>query len=439
MKRLAFLAAAAMLAGCAGSVNEPAAVATPPSPSPVPTGLPATAWVQLAPGGGAELRSITTSVTCPAAAADGAALALAVRATGNGTFPTVCAAPLPPGAKAVTVEGRAVPVPVANPQRILVLGDTGCRLKGTYVQACNDPKAWPFAALARAAAAMKPDLVIHVGDYHYRETPCPEGNAGCAGSPYGDNWNTWAADFFTPAAPLLGAAPWVIVRGNHEDCYRAGGGFTRLLGPEAFDPAKPCADHIAPFAVSIGGQMVAVMDNATASDTELKDADVAVYEKDFAAIKAMENTGSGHEVWLASHRPVWAAITGPMGVPVGGNINLIKAAGDLSAFKAISLMLSGHIHSFEAINFADHKVPPQIVAGHGGDNLEVTPKDLRGTIFQGSSGVTVKDGLSVGGFGFLMMTRTAGGWTIDLYDSDGTPERQCRFVSGRVDCPAPAK
>ena len=54
---------------------------------------------------------------------------------------------------------------------------------------------------------------------------------GCAGSPWGDNWTTWQADFFTPAAPLLAAAPIVLVRGNHEDCDRAGPGFLLLMGP----------------------------------------------------------------------------------------------------------------------------------------------------------------------------------------------------------------
>ena len=282
--------------------------------------------------------------------------------------------------------------------------------------------AWPFARLAKAAADLKPDLVIHLGDYLYRESPCPEGNAGCAGSPYGDNWASWDADLFSPAAPLLEAAPWMIVRGNHEDCSRAGPGFLRLLGPDAFDPAAPCTEHLPPYAVTAGSQTIAVMDNASASDTSVDDKAVAVYRADFEALKAIANVGVGQELWLAAHRPIWAAITGPLGVPIGGNATLIAAAGDLSTFAAISLMLAGHIHTFEAINY-DAKVPPQIVAGHGGDNLDPTPANLHGAIFQGHSGVSVKDGLSVGGFGFLMMTREAGsdGWSIQLYDSAGVP------------------
>ncbi|MGZ5937247.1 MAG: metallophosphoesterase [Rhizomicrobium sp.] len=401
-------------------------------------------WIQLAPGGGAEVRAVVSGA-CPGVEFDGAPkpVAMAERAAANPNFPTICSLGLPEGVKSVRVimpSGSATTLvaPVASPERILVLGDTGCRIKGAYLQACNDPIAWPFAGLAKAAASLKPDLVIHLGDYLYRESPCPESNAGCAGSPYGDNWASWNADLFTPAAPLLAAAPWLIVHGNHEDCSRGGAGFLRLLGPVAFDPAAPCSEHLSPYAVTAGNQVIAVLDSASASDTSVDDKSLAVYRADFDALKTIANASAGHELWLVGHRPIWAAISGPLGIPVGGNATMIAAAGDLSPFAAISLMLSGHIHTFEAINY-DAKVPPQIVAGHGGDNLDATPANLRGTIFQGHSGVSVKDGLSVGGFGFLLMTRNAGqnSWTIQLYDSAGTPERQCVFAGGRVSCPLP--
>jgi hypothetical protein len=80
------------------------------------------------------------------------------------------------------------------------------------------------------------------------------------------------------------------------------------------------------------------------------------------------------------------------------------------------------------------------VAGNGGDDLHITPANLRGTVFQGFSGVKVADGLSVGGFGFLLMTRAANGWTIDLYDPAAKPKGQCVFSTpqdgktGRLDC-----
>ena len=46
---------------------------------------------------------------------------------------------------------------------------------------------------------MQPDLVIHVGDYHYRESPCADGNEGCAGSPWGYGFDAWQADFLASA------------------------------------------------------------------------------------------------------------------------------------------------------------------------------------------------------------------------------------------------
>ena len=397
----------------------------------------AAAWVQLVDGGTVEARAIATGADCPKAVLDGKPVAMAVRAAADAQFPLVCALTVPSGAKALSIDGQVLALPPADPQRILVLGDTGCRILGTALQACNDPKAWPFPGLAKAAAAQHPDLVLHLGDYLYRESACPATFAGCAGSPWGDNWKSWDADFFTPAAPLLAAAPWIIVRGNHEDCHRAGPGFLRLLGPVAYDPAAPCTMHLEPYTAQAGGQTIAVMDSSSAPDQTVDPQQLPLYQKDFETLKALANIGPGRELWLASHRPIWGAITF-LGAPAGGNATMIKAAGDLSAFAAISLMLAGHIHTFEAINY-EAKIPPQIVAGNGGDNLDVTPLDLRGTTFIGDSGVHVKTGFSVRGFGFMMLTRVAGneGWTIELYDSNGQPIKQCAYQNRSVFCLSP--
>jgi hypothetical protein len=67
-------------------------------------------------------------------------------------------------------------------------------------QDCNDPSQWPFGAVSSAAAVSKPDLVIHVGDYLYRESSCPAGDRGCTGSPFGDDWAAWKADFHAGGA-----------------------------------------------------------------------------------------------------------------------------------------------------------------------------------------------------------------------------------------------
>src|SRR5439155_64627 len=170
----------------------------------------------------------------------------------DGKFPiTLCEARAPATTARLVVSGMRVPTLPAMVRRIVVIGDTGCRLEGRAIQDCDNPTAWPFAAIAGRAAARQPDLVIHVGDYYYRVSACPVARAGCAGSPHGDNWLSWKADFFDPAAPLLAAAPWVMVRGNHELCARGGHGWFRLLDPH---PASPdCLDRTDAYWLSAGG------------------------------------------------------------------------------------------------------------------------------------------------------------------------------------------
>jgi hypothetical protein len=211
-----------------------------------PPGLGAAtvAWVQMA-AGGAEIRLVTSAAACPSVRVDGVKRATRQRAGPGDAFPNrVCAARLRIGDRRIMADGLALAAPRARPQRLVILGDTGCRLKGAYVQNCRDPSGWPFARVAALAAAQKPDLVIHVGDYYYRETPCPAGNAGCAGSPYGDQWATWKAELFDPAAPLLAAAPWVFARGNHEDCKRGAAGWFRQL--DAAPAARTCQPPATP-------------------------------------------------------------------------------------------------------------------------------------------------------------------------------------------------
>ena len=209
----------ALIAGCAQ---------LPPAPMPSVSGVRYD-YVVLGEEGQAVARAITSEAACPSIELDGRAQAMDVRARpsvvpersrplGSGgakaaAFPVLtCEKAIPRGVSRAAIDGRALPLPKAEPQRIVILGDTGCRLAAfgpasQAHQACNDPVAWPFATIADSAAAAAPDLVIHVGDYHYREDPCPPGNAGCAGSPWGYGWDAWEADLFAPSRRLLAAAP----------------------------------------------------------------------------------------------------------------------------------------------------------------------------------------------------------------------------------------
>src|SRR5262249_25650638 len=151
------------------------------------------------------------------------------------------------------------------------IGDTGCRMDANASQACNDPKSWPVMQLARSAAATSPQLLIHNGDYHYREVQCA--NAGCAGSPWGFNWDVWREEVFKPFAVLLPIAPWVFTRGNHETCDRGGEGWFRFLEPTAI---TTCQAYTDPYAVDIGSVQIVMLDSAAADDSLTPNTDPAI-------------------------------------------------------------------------------------------------------------------------------------------------------------------
>ena len=164
------------------------------------------AWVQAVASGGYEARIITSDAICPTLKSDKGDAVMTVRAPANGAFPLTCAAAIPAGAVHASIgdPGCRCPSPCPIAYWSWAIPDAASRAARFRPATIPRPGLFPVAA---AAAQLKPDLVIHVGDYLYREEPCPAGNAGCAGSPSGDNWASWQADFFTPAAPLWPPRP----------------------------------------------------------------------------------------------------------------------------------------------------------------------------------------------------------------------------------------
>ncbi|MDB5410237.1 MAG: hypothetical protein JWL84_5149 [Rhodospirillales bacterium] len=381
-------------------------------------------WMQYDAAGAAQARLVVDGDACPALTVDGKSVATTQRAAPGAGFPyRICTASLPADGRSIAALGQDLAAPTTTPARIIVLGDTGCRVQRQTIQACSDPAAWPFARVAERAAALHPDLVIHVGDYLYRETPCPAEDARCAGSPSGDNWASWSADFFAPGNSLLTAAPWVIVRGNHEDCTRAGRGWTRLLAVAPYDPAVPCAASEAPYAVHLAGLNFVVMDDATAPDLDTTPDLVALYRTQFAAVAPLATAPT----WLLMHRPI-RGIVRVKGLVGGGNETMLAAKPDLPA--SVELLISGHIHAFEAINYGEAS-PPQLVVGNGGDKLDTAPDDLTGIEV---GGVTVTHGVSLPGFGFLLLTRSGSGWQGEAYDVEGKLRRTCAIAARQIVC-----
>lgn len=390
-------------------------------------------WTQYVAGGGAEARAVVTDEACPEATVDGAPAPMTVRAAPADGFPErVCAVALPPQATRVEVAGVAVPAPARTVDRILVVGDTGCRVEPNWAQACDDPAKWVFAEVASTAAAERPDLIIHVGDYIYREKPCPTLiQPACAGTPSGDNWPTWAADFFTPAAPLLAAAPMIVVRGNHETCSRAGVGYSRHLSPDAFDPDMPCPQKDPTYFVTIAGQGFAVLDTSFPPDSRVDPAMAAILRQELAVIGAAAEKAP---TMLLTHKPAWGAMRGPHNRVYGSSQTYAAAAGE-SLPRALQVALSGHIHLFESLAFTNGG-PGQFVVGNSGTILDRRlPEDLAGMALADR---TVAEGLVLHDFGALLLERTADGWAGRVIDETGRALATCAVVPGPLACrPAP--
>ncbi|MHB1098889.1 MAG: hypothetical protein ACYCZR_04970, partial [Burkholderiales bacterium] len=123
------------------------------------------AYVVLGNNGQGIARVITGAPTCPDIEFDGNSRKMALRVppaeiparTGSqkdARFPVrVCEAKLPPHVGHISIAGKALPVPRENPQRIVVIGDTGCRmnLNEHAFQSCTDPEKWAFRQISTAA------------------------------------------------------------------------------------------------------------------------------------------------------------------------------------------------------------------------------------------------------------------------------------------------
>jgi hypothetical protein len=382
-------------------------------------------WVEFGADGGLSIRvPVPPGAPCPLVTANDRVISASPRAVPDERFPLqVCEAHAPVTTARLAVDGAALPVVPAIVRRIVVIGDTGCRLEGRAVQDCNDPVAWPFPTIAERAAARSPELVIHVGDYHYRASACPADRVGCAGSPYGDNWQTWQADFFEPATPLLAAAPWVMVRGNHEECRRGGQGWTRMLDP--FSGPHDCVDQSAPYRVQAGGLDLLLFDSAVADDFKLEADKAASFTGQMASLL---DSAPAH-AWLLTHRPIWALAGGEL---TGMTVNLTEQAairGQISA--GLEMVLSGHLHDFANYSFGPER-PAQLIVGTGGDallNLASTP--IVGTAIDG---IPIEKGFALKAFGYFMLDRIPGGWDGVLYGPADSVLARCALRGRDVDC-----
>ena len=424
-----------------------------------------------APQGQWVVRAITHAAQCPSIAWDGqtpvtmqvrapqATVAVRSDAAQSDSKPSVfdvttCEASWPSQAQSAKVDGQAVPKPPKKINRILIVADTGCRLKASEnaFQDCNDADKWPFAQVARSAAMRQADLVVHIGDLHYRESPCPQGNAGCSGATWGYGWDAWRDDFFKPAAPLLASAPWLFVRGNHESCFRAGQGWFRFVDPLPWTAERNCnepandmlGDFSEPYvaAVSERTQFI-VFDSSKSSGKPYKTNDPAFVKYQAQMKTATHLATLKPENFFINHHPLLAAAPGkdPLVFKPAGSGGLQSAFGSLEPDRlfpaGVSVAMHGHVHLFEALSFQSNH-PVSLVMGNSGSmNEGFAPQTVAPTDRVYKDAV-VDDYASRSEYGFATLDRmtdaTPDYWQLTEYTPQGQPVIQCRIQNGKSRC-----
>lgn len=381
-------------------------------------------------------------------------------------FPvSVCEAILPANAKVASVAGQHLPIPKKVPNRILLIGDSGCRMNTTTLQNCDDPANWPFSTLAKFAAQLAPDLVMHMGDYQYREVPCSS-SGGCptdANSPWGYGWDTWQADFFTPAAPLLAKAPWIVVRGDHEICTRGGQGWFRFLDSNPYTAVRSCndvnndaiANYSSSYAVDLGaGSRIVVYDSSdVSSGTTVSDPNNNYYQQFMQAFLLADSPLYTNTIFTNHHPILGYNIPKSKSLPPGnptlqGVMNSVMSylfpsvAANSYYPSSINMGFHGHVHSMQAINFAPTSptYPATIVSGGGGDALadpfpNTTPpfytKDVVAPGLNPSNMIWNND------YGFALLDRIGNSafWKFTLYDKSGNVFAVCTQSGRQLNCP----
>jgi hypothetical protein len=109
-------------------------------------------WVEASDSGSVARVVVSDRGDCPEITVDGATHRMAVRLPIPRGLRPACEWKMPSAAKSASVNGKDLALPHADPSHLVVIGDTGCRIKLPAVQDCNDPAKWPFHGVSERAA-----------------------------------------------------------------------------------------------------------------------------------------------------------------------------------------------------------------------------------------------------------------------------------------------
>lgn len=454
----------AVMSGLAQSAPSPAAKPTPPG---VGKNGEAWAWTQLVNGTShtTEVRFATTEKPaghCPTLqyTVGGKVQTAVLRKvsdpyiTGGGLqqFPTTfCVAPVPDGASNALIEPSTtvaatvypgnlqLPLPEwpvnGRPRSVAVIGDAGCEVTSPTVGAAQNQdcqKNWPLEPLSvHAAAQSRPDLVVHVGDYVYRETPegANDATPGCDSQGQAADWRCLIKDFLRPAQALLAEAPFVFARGNHEVCTPGkvgrGAEWFRYFATvpqknnECFSVPQTQTE---PVQINAGTLHFVLFDSSSASERNKPDqAQAAQYAKWFDEVNALAANHPTHDYFLITHKPLWMVKRASSGAVTWINPTLASAVGQTAKGALagnIDLVMSGHVHLYQMLDFLNSSRPPQLTVGSSGTTLDTPPDDTKVT-GKKVDGQTVQHSVSRGVHGYAMLRDTGGQWHLTFHGVSG--------------------
>ena len=450
-----------------------------PAPSDAPPGVHA-AYVVIGEGRDGEATAVARVIHdgadgCPRLVSEDVSLEMAPRSDTHGFDVRVCEATIPfDVALRVSWDGTPLPTVRRHPSRIVLLGDTGCKKKN-----CGDGPAEPFQTIAHMAASLEPppELVLHAGDFNYRNTgwfeegtdsvydagddapddprcqlDAPYVSQNADGSSRRDSWDAWRDDFFEPGRELLATAPLLAARGNHELCSRSGPGYFLFLDPATGDEQIECPpqgsassppdgalSHLVftpPRVIDLGTIRIGVVDSANACDGFAPDELTEIYADQLASIFSEP---SSTPLWLLTHRPFWAVGRDGSDEPLQPLAVTLQQALSLAAPELPStfrLALGGHMHQFLAVTFPEQSHPAQLVVGNSGvaTSLATPEGPFEATIDQ-----TAARAFGSGTHGFMDLRRDGPHWTATLTGADGSALVRCT-MGAAIECsPAAAR
>lgn len=326
-------------------------------------------WSQVIPENKLSIRAITDNDMCPIVYVDGEETEMLNRSSINngGHNETVCELTVQISAKNISIEDLRVPILPKKVNKIAFIGDTGCRINMLFQQECNSVDSWPLKKNLDSIALHKPDLIIHVGDYHYRQTKCR--NTKKCGDIYGYNKEVWYADWFEPAKDILSQSPFLFVRGNHESCDRAYEGWFRYLDSYPFSSEK-CGNFVSSWSLDAGPMKFFIFDSSSGEDIFTTQSTIDAFERQFD--KLIQNS-SDKPMWFLTHKPLWRSPKKEfLTLKSHGNLTQIEAFGDKFPSN-VTTIVSGHIHIAQILLMDN--VPDQIIVGNGGASLHAQDQE----------------------------------------------------------------